>query len=83
MQGQQWQLEQRQLEQRQQQQQQQQVAGWRLLTCLTQLQLEHTSLPSLRPSAAEALIKMRLHELMPEPYAQLHQRYIKGRGACT
>lgn len=38
-------------------------------------------LPSCR--SAEALIKMKLHELMPEPYAQLHQRYIKGRGVCT
>lgn len=39
--------------------------------------------PHLRFYPAEALIKMRLHELMPEPYAQLHQRYIKGRGACA
>ena len=28
--------------------------------------------------STEQLIKMRLHELMPEPFAQLHQR----RGAC-
>ncbi|GAB4819663.1 hypothetical protein N2152v2_006709 [Parachlorella kessleri] len=29
--------------------------------------------------AADQLIKMRLHEIIAEPYAMLHQRWIKGR----
>ncbi|GAB4819670.1 hypothetical protein N2152v2_006716 [Parachlorella kessleri] len=29
---------------------------------------------------ADQLIKMRLHEILAEPYAMLHQRWIKGRG---
>ena len=29
---------------------------------------------------SEQLLKSKLHDLMPEPLAQLHQRYIKGRG---
>lgn len=31
--------------------------------------------------SGEQLIKMKLPELLPEPMAQLHQRFIKGRGA--
>lgn len=29
---------------------------------------------------SEHLLKSKLHELMPEPTAQLHQRWMKGRG---
>ena len=47
---------------------------------LLQIIYANASLSEMLGYTSEQLIKMRLHELLPEPYAQLHQRYIKGRG---